>query len=123
MLKIVGNQISYELSNLEKLGALSSSPYANKSNLISVERVENPWTKEVLRGMRAPGTGIPYIIMLGTMRYKSGKDFCVVYKRRPVLVLEFDGPGFKRWVIPDNEANRAVIRAANSEIDLPVLEQ
>jgi hypothetical protein len=111
MLKIEGNQISYELSNLEKLGALSSSPYANKSNLISVERVENPWTKEVLRGMRAPGTGIPYIIMLGTMRYKSGKDFCVVYKRRPVLVLEFKNEKYQRWIIPATSNNLALVQA------------
>ena len=110
MLKIEGNQISYQLSNLEKLGALSSSPSAKKSNLISFQRVENPWTKEVLRGMRAPGTGIPYIIMLGTMRHKSGKDFCVVYKKRPVLVLEFSNEKFARWIIPATSESLALMQ-------------
>ncbi len=109
MLKIDGNLISYELSTLEKLGALSSSPSANWSNLISVHTEENPWTKEVLRGIRAPGTGIPYVIMLGTMRHKSGKDFCIVYKRRPVLILEFSNEEFARWIIPATSESLALM--------------
>ena len=110
MLKIEGKQISYELSLLEKIGALSSSPSAHISNLISFQRVENPWTKEVLRGIRAPGTGIPYVIMLGTMRHKSGKDFCVVYKKRPVLILEFSNEKFARWVIPATSESLALMQ-------------
>ena len=123
MLKIEGQFLRYELNLIENFGALSRDPKAAIQNLVSVKRYTNPWTVEVLRGIRAPGSGFPFLIMLGTMWHRRGRDFCVVYKRRPVLVLVFDGPGFKRWVIPDNEANRAVIRAANSEIDLPVLEQ
>jgi len=100
MLIIDGNQITYQLSLLEKVGAFSRSPSADVSNLISITREENPWTSKVLRGMRAPGTGIPYVIMLGTMRHRGGKDFCVVYKRRPVLVLEFKNEKHQRWIIP-----------------------
>jgi hypothetical protein len=54
--------------------------------------------------------------MLGTMRYMSGKDFCVVYKRNPVLVLEFTNERFRRWVIPDNAANREVLKVARPEL-------
>jgi len=100
MLIIDGNQITYQLSLLEKVGAFSRSPSADVSNLISITREENPWTSKVLRGMRAPGTGIPYVIMLGTMRHRGGKDFCVVYKRRPVLVLEFKNEKHQHWIIP-----------------------
>lgn len=101
MLKINGEQISYELTLLEMLGAFGGSPSASLKNLTEVRREENPWTTAVLRGIRAPGTGFPYLIMLGTLRHRRGKDFCVVYKRRPVLVLEFSGEKFQRWVIPD----------------------
>ena len=53
-----------------------------------------------MRGMRAPGTGFPYLIMLGVMRFWGGKDFCVIYKRNPVYIVEFDNENFKRWIIP-----------------------
>ena len=114
MLIIDRNQITYELSLLEKLGAFSRSPSADVSNLISITREENPWTSKVLRGMRAPGTGIPYVIMLGTMRHRGGKDFCVIYKKRPVLVLEFKDERYKRWVIPASNSNSSVVESLGS---------
>lgn len=119
MIRIENEIISYDLNWLENLGAFGRDPKAKLSNLVSVTRAENPWSREVLRGMRAPGTGFPFLIMLGTMWHRRGGDFCVVYKRNPVLVLEFEGESFKRWVIPDNEANRAVIRTAKPKVDLP----
>ena len=105
MLKVVGDRLTYELSALEKVGALASSPSADIVNLISVTREENPWSTRVLRGIRAPGTGFPYVIMLGTMWHRKGRDFCVVYKKRPVLILEFKNEKFKRWVIPATDQN------------------
>ena len=105
MLKISGDRLTYELSALEKVGALASSPSADIANLISVTREENPWSTRVLRGIRAPGTGFPYVIMLGTMWHRKGRDFCVVYKKRPVLILEFKNEKFKRWVIPATDQN------------------
>ena len=109
MLKVVGNRLTYELSVLEKLGALASSPSADVAHLISVtRREENPWSTKVLRGIRAPGTGFPYVIMLGTMWHRKGRDFCVVYKKRPVLILEFKNEKFKRWVIPATDQNAQI---------------
>lgn len=119
MLKISGEQISYELTALEMLGAFSASPSASLNNITEVRRESNPWTTAVLRGIRAPGTGFPYFIMLGTLRHRRGKDFCVVYKRRPVLVLEFSGDKFQRWVIPDTEENLAQLRAAKLPVAVP----
>ena len=109
MLKVVGNRLTYELSVLEKLGALASSPSVDIAHLISVTREENPWSTKVLRGIRAPGTGFPYVIMLGTMWHRKGRDFCVVYKKRPVLILEFKNEKFKRWVIPATPENESLL--------------
>jgi hypothetical protein len=111
MLKVVGDRLTYELSVLEKVGALASSPSADIAHLISVTREENPWSTKVLRGMRAPGTGIPYVIMLGTMRHRTGKDFCVVYKKKPVLILEFENEKYQRWVLPATPENEALLQS------------
>jgi hypothetical protein len=96
--------LTFSLSRLESLGACHRSLQAKKENLLRVSRVENPWTSTVLRGMRAPGTGIPFVIMLGTMRYRGGKDFCAIYKKNPVYILEFKNEEFKRWIINANSS-------------------
>jgi len=107
MITISEGVIGYELRPIEIVGAFGLPPRANLSNLVSVELESNPWTTKVLRGIRAPGTGVPYLIMLGTMRHRRGKDFCVVYKRNPVLVLDFKNEKWARWVVPASKENMA----------------
>lgn len=101
MAKVVeeGNNLILKLSRLDKIGSFHKDLKVSKENLISKQVLENPWSKEVLKGMRAPGTGIPFVILLGTMRYKGGKDFTAIYKRKPVTVYEFREYEFKRWIV------------------------
>ncbi len=91
--------ITLRLSRLEKIGALHGDISVASNQLISKSDVSNPWTKEHLRGTRSPGTGIPYRILLGTMRFKGGKDFCAIYKRTPAVIYEFKDAPFKRWIV------------------------
>jgi hypothetical protein len=91
--------LTLRLSRLEKIGALHGDISVASNQLISKTEVPNPWTKEQLRGVRAPGTAIPYVILLGTMRIKGGKDFCAIYKRTPAIIYEFANAPFKRWVV------------------------
>jgi hypothetical protein len=91
--------LTLKLSKLEKIGAIHGDISVTSSQLKSKSEVANPWTKEHLRGVRAPGTAIPYVILLGTMRFKGGKDFCAIYKRTPAVIYEFEGSQFKRWVV------------------------
>lgn len=111
MLILSGEKIIYNLSFLENLGALSKSPKSLLKNIQEIKFVKNPWSREVLRGLRAPGTGFPYLIMLGTMRHRKGKDFCVIYKKNPVILIEFRNEKFARWVIPDTVENRRLLLA------------
>jgi len=91
--------LTLKLSRLEKMGALHGDISVASNQLISKTEVPNPWTKEHLRGVRAPGTAIPYVILLGTMRFKGGKDFCAIYKRPPAVIYEFADAPFKRWIV------------------------
>jgi len=99
--QVQGNSITLNLSFWEKIGSFHKNLVVPKDKLISKTVHQNPWSKEVLNGVRAPGTGIPYVILLGTMRYKGGKDFAAIYKRKPVMVYEFEGYEFKRWIISE----------------------
>ncbi len=44
-------------------------------------------------------------------------------QRNPVLILEFNGAGFKRWVIPDTKENLAVLKSAKPQVSLLEWEQ
>ena len=94
---IDGDRVRLELSILEKLGALRNSPESQLSEIESVKVVANPWTNQLLKGFRI-GTGIPYILLLGIMQYKNGRDFCAIYKRRPNAVVTLKSGTFKRWI-------------------------
>ncbi|MGI9171056.1 MAG: hypothetical protein ACR2IZ_01175 [Candidatus Nanopelagicus sp.] len=105
MAKIIdqGQMLELQLSKLEKIASLHKNIIMNKSNLISREIVKNPWRSGLLKGFRAPGTGIPFYLLLGTMRYRGGKDFTIIYKNKPVEVLEFKDAPFKRWIVTVQE--------------------
>ena len=94
-----GSEIELSLSIREKIAALHGNLIAKKSDLISRKVVENPWRSGLLKGVRSPGTGIPFYLLLGTMRYKDGKDFAIIYRNKPVEVFEFKGGPYKRWII------------------------
>ncbi len=103
MAKVIeeGNNLILKLSMWEKIGGLHKDLVVSKDLLVKKTVYQNPWSKEVLKGVRAPGTGIPYVILLGSMRYKGGKDFTAIYKRRPVTVYEFKDGSFKRWIVTE----------------------
>jgi hypothetical protein len=112
---IAGEKVRLELSLLEILGAFHGSPEVNLSEVESIEIEENPWVREVLKGVRAPGTGIPFVVMLGTMRYLQGKDFVAIYRRKPAAIITLKSGKFKRWIfeIKDMSEIDALKRAIN----------
>ena len=97
-LVINGDILQFKLSFAESLGAFAKSQEVALSDISSVEIVPNPWTRQVLKGVRAPGTGIPFLVLLGTMRYRGGKDLCAIYKRRPCAIVTLQSGPFKRWI-------------------------
>jgi hypothetical protein len=88
------DKLTLQLSFWEKIFALHNTLSMDKSSLIEKKVAQKPWSSEVLKGIRAPGTGFPYLILLGTMRYRGGKDFTAIYKKRPVEIYIF-----QRWPI------------------------
>jgi hypothetical protein len=101
MAKVITTDEKYMLvlSFWERIFSLHGNLEAPKSSLASITRVNKPWTRELLRGVRAPGTALPYLVLLGTMRYRGGKDFTAIYKRKPVDVYTFTTGEFNRWIV------------------------
>ena len=101
MAKVVESNgtLTLQLSLREKIFALHKNLSVDKKCLIGKKVAEKPWSSEVLKGIRSPGTAIPYVVLLGTMRYRGGKDFTAIYKKAPVEIYLFkDGP-YKRWIV------------------------
>jgi hypothetical protein len=114
-LVVDGEKVRLHLSVLEILGAFHRSPEVDLSEVESIEIEETPWVREVLKGVRAPGTGIPFLIMLGTMRYRGGRDFVAIYRRKPAAIINFRSGEFKRWIfeIKDMGEIEALKKSAN----------
>lgn len=93
------DKLTLQLSFWEKIFALHNSLTIDKSSLIEKKVADKPWRASVLKGIRAPGAGFPFLILLGTMRYRGGKDFTAIYKKRPVEIYTFKAGPFKRWIV------------------------
>lgn len=86
------------MSTLEEIGALHKSLSAPESSIESVTYSDDPWREKRISGIRAPGTGFPYLIMLGTLRTFRSKSMCAIYKRDMATIVTFkDGP-YKSWI-------------------------
>jgi hypothetical protein len=93
-----GEGLRLQLSPLEQLAACWPAPKALVGQVESVEFVENLWTTQVLQGVRAPGTSFPYVVLIGVMRRLKTKDFCVIKRKKPGVIITFSAGAFQRWI-------------------------
>jgi hypothetical protein len=93
-----GNELVLQLSFWEKLGALHAGPRAPIGSIESIQFVDQLWRSDVLRGVRAPGTAIPYVVLLGTLRGLKYKDFVAMNGRGEGVVLSLKSGPFSRWI-------------------------
>ena len=104
-LRVREGEIILQLSPWEKLGAFHGDLSMPISEIESFRSVSNPWTSEIMRGVRAPGTGIPYLIMLGTLRnFRGWKAFCAIYKKSPAVIINFKSGKFNSWIVTTEDA-------------------
>src|SRR4051812_352575 len=97
-----GDELVVLLNDLEKIGGLRSGPRVPLSAIRDVRVTDNPFRE--LRGLRAPGTGIPGVIAVGTWRYRGGKDFAALYRGSPAVVVELGGADFNRLLVSAHDA-------------------
>lgn len=87
-----------ELSRWERVGGLSSDLAFPVSSIESIERVEA--ARSAVRGLRAPGTGLPRLILLGHWRRRGGgHDFVAAYRGDPGYVIGLRDQRFDRPIV------------------------
>ncbi len=100
-LACVDGGIAVRLSFWESLGALHRGVVIPADVVTSVDHVGDPWP--YLRGVRLPGTGIPRMVMLGTLRYRGGKDLCAIYRSGPASIITCSDWEFTRVIVSGPE--------------------
>jgi len=93
-----GNELILQLSFWEKLGALNSSPRTSLDSIEKIEYIDQLWGSSTLRGVRAPGTALPYVVLLGTLRGRGYKDFVAMVGRGEGVVITLKSGPFARWI-------------------------
>jgi hypothetical protein len=112
-LLIEGGNLHLSLSGWEQLGSLHADIRVPLRHIVTVETTDKPW--RLLRGIRAPGTGMPGVIMLGTMRWRGKKDFCAIYKRRPVVVVNLRNVTFARLIVTCDQPEQIAKRLSEGD--------
>jgi len=93
-----GKELILQLSFWEKLGALNSSPHTSLDSIEKIEFIDQLWGSSTLRGVRPPGTAIPYVVLLGTLRGRGYKDFVAMAGRREGVIITLKSGPFARWI-------------------------
>jgi hypothetical protein len=106
-----GDEIVLKLNDLEKAGALHGDVRVPAASVRGARVTQTPFRE--LRGIRAPGTGVPGVVALGTWRTGDGKDFAAVYRGGPAVVVELEGAEYRRLIVSAHDA--ADVVAALSE--------
>ena len=88
---------------MEKLEAVHGDVAVPLGSVRAVRAVLTAWPE--LRGVRAPGTGIPNVIAVGTRRGAFGRDFAVVHGKGPAVVVELEGTQFARLIATSPDAD------------------
>jgi hypothetical protein len=111
-LRTDGGDLVLALSRRERIGALHGDVRVPLSCVEDVAVTPHPFGE--LRGIRAPGTGMPGVIALGTWRGRGEKGFAAVYRQRPGVVVRLRDSEFAWLCVSagDPQAVAERIRAA-----------
>ena len=101
-LEVDGDELVLHLRAIEKAEGAHGDIRLPLTAVTAVRAVDDPWPE--LRGMRAPGTGLPNVIAVGTRRGGFGKDFAAVHGKGPAVVVELEGADYGRLVVTADDA-------------------
>ena len=104
-LDVEDGDLVLDLSGLEKLEGFHGNIRVPVASVRDVRSTDDPWSE--LRGIRAPGTGVPGVIAVGTRRGSGVKDFAAVHGPGPAVVVELEGAEYGRLVVTEDDAESA----------------
>jgi hypothetical protein len=114
-IEISGDELEVRLSPLEKLGSFRGNVRVPLASVSAVSVSRTPF-RTLGAALRAPGTGVPGVVALGTYHHRAGYDIAALYARRAAVIIELtpDRP-LRRLLISVKDADATVeaLRAAS----------
>lgn len=104
--------VTVSLSTLEKVEAVHPDVSVPRSAVITARTVPDGMTE--VHGLRAPGTGLPGVVMVGTWRHQGGTTFAVCHGERPAVVIDLTGAAYDRLVVTVDEPEEVVRKLTSS---------
>ena len=95
------------LKGLEKAEGFHGDIRVPISAVRDIRLAQEPWSE--LRGIRAPGTGVPGVIAVGTRRASGIKDFAAIHGKGPAVVVELEGAEYDHLIVSEDDAEVAVL--------------
>jgi hypothetical protein len=112
-LVVEGNELVVTLSAVEKFGAFRGNVRVPLSAVKSVVVEPDPWS--ALRGMRAPGTGMPGVVAYGVRRLPGVcRDFAALTGRGPAVRVD---------LTQDSPFGRLLVSVADPEATVTSVQQ
>ena len=112
-LVVYRDELIVRLSWLERVAAFRGDVHLPLGCIQSVSIQEAPYS--ALRGIRAPGTGIPGVIAYGVRLMTGGRpDFAALHGRGPAILIELAPTasfGTVLVTVDDPESTLATVRA------------
>lgn len=70
----------------------------DRSSITKVQLTDDAWNW--LRGVRSPGTFVPGAVAMGTWKSAFGRDFALIRRRRPSVIIDIRGHDeFERVIV------------------------
>ncbi|WP_344058303.1 hypothetical protein [Microbacterium pumilum] len=92
-------QLEVVLSGAERAMAFhKGNVIIDRSTIAKVQLTDDAWTW--LRGVPSPGTHLKGIVAMGTWKSAGAKDFAIIRRHRPSVVIDLEGhPDFQRVIL------------------------
>jgi hypothetical protein len=107
-LRVEGDDLVLHMHAVEKAEGFHGDIRVPLRAVSEVQVVDTAWPH--LRGWRAPGTGVPNVIAVGTRRGEFGKDFAAVHGTGPAVVVVLADAEYGRFVVTMDDASAVAAR-------------
>jgi hypothetical protein len=96
-LSIDDESVTLVLSLGERVEAFHGDVKVPRSSVVGARQVPDGLNE--VHGIRAPGTALPGVVMVGTWRAAGSTTFAACHGRRPAVVLDLAGQPYDRLVV------------------------
>ena len=103
---VTQDAVTVSLSKMEAIGALHGDVTVPRSAITNVRSLSDGMDE--VHGIRAPGTGVPGVMMIGTLHDHGVSTFAVCHGHRPAVLIELEGQTFDRLLVTVDNVDQVV---------------